>query len=206
MNDAIKMQISAFVDGELPQNEAELLLRRLCQDAQLRQQAAEYLAMGRAMRGERAISGIATLRQRIQAELDDVSLERAVIEKAPVPTRFLRPVAGGAIAAAVALAALLGLQQLAEEPEVSAPVGNNAFSGAVGASYSVAEEEDDPLRDYYLRHNVSSSNVGINSINPSVVTWRLRQSVVVEREPAENAADSEPAAGDASETNESTSP
>ena len=39
MNDAIKMQISAFVDGELPDNECELLLRRLSHDAELRQQA-----------------------------------------------------------------------------------------------------------------------------------------------------------------------
>ena len=37
MNDGIKMQISAFVDGELPDNEAELLLRRLSQDLDLRQ-------------------------------------------------------------------------------------------------------------------------------------------------------------------------
>jgi len=37
MNEAIKMQLSAFVDGELPENESELLLRRLSQDAELRQ-------------------------------------------------------------------------------------------------------------------------------------------------------------------------
>ena len=45
MNDGIKMQISAFVDGELPEAEAQLLLRRLSQDAELRQQAAEYFAI-----------------------------------------------------------------------------------------------------------------------------------------------------------------
>ena len=38
MNDALKIQISAFVDGELPENESELLLRRLSQDIALRQQ------------------------------------------------------------------------------------------------------------------------------------------------------------------------
>ena len=75
MNDGIKMQISAFVDGELPQNEAELLLRRLCQDRELRQQVAEYLAMGRVIRGERSVSGMSTLRGRISASLDDTSLQ-----------------------------------------------------------------------------------------------------------------------------------
>ena len=84
MNDAIRMQISAFVDGELPQNEAELLLRRLCQDGALRQQAAEYMAVGRIMRGERTVAGMAQLRQRIAAELDnqDVQLD-APAEPAP---------------------------------------------------------------------------------------------------------------------------
>ena len=41
MNEALKMQISAFIDGELPENEAELLLRRLNQDAAMRQQVAD---------------------------------------------------------------------------------------------------------------------------------------------------------------------
>ena len=51
MNEAIRMQLSAFVDGELPENEAEMLLRRLSQDVELRQQVAEFMAIGRALRG-----------------------------------------------------------------------------------------------------------------------------------------------------------
>ena len=47
MNDGIRMQISAYVDGELPENEAELLLRRMSQDAELRQEVAEYLGSHR---------------------------------------------------------------------------------------------------------------------------------------------------------------
>ncbi len=35
MNEGIEMQISAFVDGELPENEAELLLRRMSEDLEL---------------------------------------------------------------------------------------------------------------------------------------------------------------------------
>ena len=50
MTDALKMQISAFVDGELPDNEAEFLLRRLSQDAGMRQQVAQYLEIGRMAR------------------------------------------------------------------------------------------------------------------------------------------------------------
>ena len=83
MNDAIKMQISAFVDGELPQNEAELLLRRLCQDGELRQQAAEYMAVGRIMRGERTVVGMAQLRQRIAAGSENLW---AILEDAGMPS------------------------------------------------------------------------------------------------------------------------
>ena len=46
MNDALKMQISAFVDGELSDNEAEFLLRRLSQDAAMRQQVASFSKLG----------------------------------------------------------------------------------------------------------------------------------------------------------------
>ncbi len=57
MNDAIRMQLSAFVDGELPENEAELLLRRMSQDVELLQEVAEYLAIVRLMRAEEGLAG-----------------------------------------------------------------------------------------------------------------------------------------------------
>ena len=66
MNDAIKAQISAYVDGELPDNEAELLVRRMSQDKAMREQAAEYLAVSRALRGERRIPGMEKLRDRAE--------------------------------------------------------------------------------------------------------------------------------------------
>ena len=118
MNDAIKMQISAFVDGELPKSEEELLLRRLCQDKELRQQAAEYMAVGRVMRGERTVSGMAQLRQRIAAELDNQDVRHEVSAEPAARARFFRPLAGVAIAASVALAALIGLQQMSAGPDV----------------------------------------------------------------------------------------
>ena len=88
MNDAIKMQISAFVDGELPDAEADLLLRRMSQDATLRKQAAEYLEIGRAMRGEAAAPGVDRLQERIAAALDKpLQISPVVSEPAPAPDR-----------------------------------------------------------------------------------------------------------------------
>jgi negative regulator of sigma E activity len=99
MNDAIRMQISAFVDGELPDAEADLLLRRMSQDAELRHKAAEYLEIGRALRGESNVKGIDRLLERIASEIDDKPLVDDVVKPESVPARAMRPLVGVAVAA-----------------------------------------------------------------------------------------------------------
>jgi sigma-E factor negative regulatory protein RseA len=185
MNDGINMQISAFVDGELPQNEAELLLRRLSQDAELRQQVAEYLAMGRVIRGERFIPGLSTLRERISSSLDDTALEQELDVADTARPRFGRPLAGVAIAATVALAALLGLQQMTAVQELDPAVPVDAVANSTDTAYTVPGQEDDLLRDYYLRHSASSSYFGANSINARLVTLQLREDVIFETDEME---------------------
>jgi len=180
MNDAIRTQISAFVDGELPENEAEMLLRRMSQDRQLRQQAAEYLSMGRAMRGERSVSGIETLRDRIAAAIDDRSLEEELAVSEPSSPRYLRPVAGVAIAATVALAAIFGLQQMIGLNGDSDFPGDDELVDA--ATYTVPDQPDEQLREYLQRHSASSSYFGADSINARLVTLQLREGVLIEVE------------------------
>jgi negative regulator of sigma E activity len=111
MNEALKMQISAFVDGELPENEAELLLRRLSQDAALRQQIAEYLEIGRLLRRDQEVPGMESLRGRISAALGDEALPETK-SKAVVGSSLMTPASGIAVAATVAAIALVGLSQL----------------------------------------------------------------------------------------------
>lgn len=111
MNEALKMQISAFVDGELPDNESELLLRRLSQDAAMRQQVAEFLEIGRLIRRDRDVPGVDRLRGRVAAALGDESLP-AVEDKAIVGSSLMTPASGIAVAATVAVVALAGLSQL----------------------------------------------------------------------------------------------
>jgi len=190
MNDAIKTQISAYIDGELPANEAELLLRRMSQDSELRQQAAEYQAMGRVIRGERSVPGIENLRQRISDELDDKSVQHEFTAPDSAGSRYVRPLAGFAIAATVALAAIFGLQQTTGVTGI-----NGSDSAAVAevdnnGAYTVPDQADDQLRDYYMRHNASSSYFGAQSINARLVTLQLRDGVIVqsdhEIEPADD--------------------
>ncbi|MDJ0794553.1 MAG: sigma-E factor negative regulatory protein [Woeseiaceae bacterium] len=192
MNDAIKMQISAFVDGELPDAEADLLLRRMSQDAELRKQAAEYLEMGRAMRGEAAVPGIERLQERIAAELEDKAPDSAEAADDPAPNRAVRPLVGVALAASVALLAIVGLQFTGSVPD--GPVvdaGSMADTGDSG-SYTVPAPVDDELVQYYQSHGATTSELGANGMNARLVNLRLSTEVVEEEEP--DAADDESAA------------
>jgi hypothetical protein len=188
MNDAIKMQISAFVDGELPENEAQLLLRRMSQDRQLRQQAAAYLMIGRSLRGERSVAGMTSLRERIAAAIDDNAAAEDPAATGAESPRYLRPLLGLAIAASVALVAIVGLQRTSHVPASQPPAGAVADTG-----YTVPELPDDQLREYYLRHSASSSLFGTSSINTRLVTLQLREGVLVESDAGDNEpADAEP--------------
>ncbi len=201
MNDAIKMQISAFVDGELPDNEAELLLRRMSQDRELRQQAAEYLCMGRALRGERSVANRGQLRDRISAVLDDKKLQDEFDTADTVRPGFMRPVVGVAIAATVALVALLGLQQISAVPDADTPAADQTVAGVLeDGAYTEPEQGDDQLRDYYLRHTETAAYFGIDSINPEVFTLDIREAVIIETEEFEQPVDENMDEAEASST------
>jgi hypothetical protein len=179
MNDAIRMQVSAFVDGELPTNEAEMLLRRMSQDAELRQQFAEYLATGRLLRGERSVAGMDRLRDRIAAQKDEKPLQEDIDVVGGEAPRFVRPLAGVAIAATVALAAIFGLQQnvfVAEETGAS----NGAVAGnAAEEIYTVPDATDEMLLEYRLRHGGSSLGLGDSSIDSRLVS-QVREGQLIE--------------------------
>lgn len=160
MNEAIKMQVSAFVDGELPDNEADLLVRRLSQDAQLRQQVAEFLAIGRVMRGEHAWIAVDELRARIAAQLEETPLaDDEIVATRGVRSGMVRPLTGVAIAASVALVAIFGLRQtigingeVAEEPVVVEADPSETVP-------AMTEEE----RQYRLLHGEAWAELGANS-------------------------------------------
>jgi negative regulator of sigma E activity len=158
MNDGIKMQISAFVDGELPETEAQLLLRRLSQDAELRQQAAEYFAIGRALRGQSSIAASGDLRGRIAATLDNNLVDKELDDIEPAGRRYAKPLTGFAIAATVAIAAIFGLQQFGTAPgtglDSAAPT---VAEGPAVESYTV------PDMEYFQRHDRFSSESGSNN-------------------------------------------
>lgn len=186
MSDALKTQISAFVDGELPDNESELLLRRLSQDAALRAQVDQYMAIGRLIRQDVEVPGMDDLRDRIAATLDDEVVPAQAQEQEQqrvVGSRFMTPATGVAVAATVAALALVGLSQL--DASIDADL-----AGAVAIAYTepaveqaLANQPNQQLLEYIRRHGDSSSDLGTSGTLTRMVMFELREGELVEIEP-----------------------
>ena len=187
MNDALKLQISAFIDGELPANESELLLRRLSQDAALRQQVSRFLEIGRLMRQDREVPGMNQLRGRIAAALGEEPTQTDD-EQDVVGSALMTPTTGVAVAATVAAVALLGLSQL-DGP--SDPILQQAISiddGPVAytepdITRALAEQPNELLLQYHLSHGDSSPGLGPNGIRTRVISLERRELVEIDPDP-----------------------
>ncbi|SRR5579871_107769 len=122
MTDLLHEQLSALIDGELPAAETALLMKRLEREPELRARLARYHVCGETMRGGRLArtSGNFSLRisAALEAEPSHASTRAPGGARARPRSRFLRPVAGLAVAAAVAGAAILvvGRPELAPVP------------------------------------------------------------------------------------------
>jgi len=114
MSEQLHEQVSAFVDGELPEDESELLLRRLERDRDLQRAYARYITIGAAMRREPIGSRTNTLVERIRVAVAQESAQPGKVSRPLLARsgRWLRPLAGAAIAAAVATVAILGVQRI----------------------------------------------------------------------------------------------
>ncbi len=116
MSEQIREQVSAFLDGELPDSETELLLKRLTRDGELRESFGRYALIGESIRG--TSRGLLTrgFAGRVNKAIDGepaVAVGQARESRTP---RWWRPFAGAAVAAGVAAVAVVALQQRAVAP------------------------------------------------------------------------------------------
>ena len=86
----------------------------------MRQQVAEYLAIGRAMRRDQELPGMDRLRGRIAAALGD-EVQPESEDRTIVGSSFMTPASGIAVAATVAAVALVGLSQLTAPGDTGLP-------------------------------------------------------------------------------------
>ncbi|MDH4106695.1 MAG: sigma-E factor negative regulatory protein [Gammaproteobacteria bacterium] len=188
MNETLNSQLSAFVDGELPEREAELFLRRLDRDDALCAEASRYLQIGRAMRGEPQLPGMRELAGRIAANIEFEDLP-ATGTAGRLSTRLLRPAGGVAIAGAVAIVALVGLQNLGTDTGPGSSVAAAELAAVAideaplytepPVAEFVSDRPGEMLSRYYRHHGERSADMGASNILTRLVTLELREGELV---------------------------
>jgi sigma-E factor negative regulatory protein RseA len=118
MSEQIREQVSAFLDGELPNSESELLLKRLARDAELRESFGRYALIGETLRGASRSPLSRGFAARVNCAINGEPAATSPSAIPARPARWWRPIAGAAVAASVAAVAVVALQQRAVSPGV----------------------------------------------------------------------------------------
>ena len=180
MNDQIKEQISAFLDGELPAAEQRLLLERLAREPQLRAHWSQYQLIGDSLRKSLPPALDPGLADRIMAEVEALPAYSGAATGAL--TRALKPLAGLAVAASVAAVAVLAIQQTGAPQPGAVQVAANPPAAVAGpALYARAQEAqatnpdeiqsagvNHRLNEYLVNHSAYAASGGMSGMLPYV--------------------------------------
>src|ERR1700674_2006026 len=120
MREQILEQVSAFLDGELPNAETELLLKRLTRDAELRESFGRFAMIGEALRGQGSHILAGGFASRVNLAIDGEPSQVAAHAQESRVARWWRPLAGVSVAAGVAAVAIVALQQRSISPNLHA--------------------------------------------------------------------------------------
>jgi sigma-E factor negative regulatory protein RseA len=179
MSEQIREQVSAFLDGELPNSETELLLKRMTRDVDLRESFGRYALIGEsrgAGGGARATQGVTgrDFTTRVNRAIDGEPLVASIQATGTHTPRWWRPFAGAAVAAGVAAVAVLALQQRAVPTRTALPVTTQNLGGSPkeALSYTVpATVAEAPalmprarLTNYVFAHSKYSSVLGQENV------------------------------------------
>lgn len=189
MTDPVKEQLSACLDGELPEGELDLLLKQLARDPQLRQAMGSYARIGEVMRAERAVTASAGFAAKVSAAIaaEPQSESQSVIARPPkvaaVALQWLRPAVGIAIAAGVAAVAVFSIQPNATSS--SPQVAQTAEPGATALPTSTLDNPSyivptntastafipaTRLTNYVVAHSEYSSPLGRRTVLSGVLS------------------------------------
>jgi sigma-E factor negative regulatory protein RseA len=158
MTDPVKEQLSACLDGELPEGELDLLIKQVSRDPAHRAALGRYALIGEALRAKSPAAASAGFADRISAAIAaepalDTSGQRPNRIQ-PAAIRWLRPVAGLAVAAGVAAVAILTLQQ---PPQPDAPAATYAAQSQAPISAAVPERSVEESDRYIVPAGAASS-------------------------------------------------
>lgn len=181
MNDKLLEQVSALADGELDARETELLLARMEREPDLRDAWERYHLAGEAMRGGLARIHHHDLAAGVAAAIEDEAAPAGIRTAARrIAIRHaLQPIAGIAVAAAVAMLAVFTLQvpQLSDDRPLGEVVPQNDSipvamprAPARGVDFSGVRSEalQNQLRGYLLNHSEHARSPRIRGVMPYV--------------------------------------
>jgi sigma-E factor negative regulatory protein RseA len=182
MSESVKEQLSAFLDGELPSAELELLLKRSARDAELCDTLRRYAAASEALKPGGGVAARAGFAAGVMAALENEPAISAPRQAAAGRVlRSLRPVAGLAVAAGVAAVAVLVVQNDPVTPDqvagIEAPAPALATAAPeAGASYTVPSTTSRSafvpatrLTNYVVAHSEYSSPLGRRAVLSGVL-------------------------------------
>ena len=181
MADKLHEQLSALVDGECSQAELQLALRRLAKDEALRSCWQRYHLIGDALRNNfpDAVDAdfCARMHAVIAAEADPIKMPAPRVQQ-----RWLKPVAGLAVAASVILVLAVSFNSLQQPDSPAGPItpivstiDNTDYSPAQSvATTAVADNSTVPItgepntreriKPYVVNHNGFASVNGVHGI------------------------------------------
>jgi sigma-E factor negative regulatory protein RseA len=183
MSEQIREQVSAFLDGELPNTETELLLKRLTRDEELRESFGRYALIGECLRGGGQTRLSQSFHARVNRAIDGEPLAANPQAVNSASTHWWRPFAGAAIAAGVAAVAVVALQQRAGAPTMREAMPMTAQNVVLAPSAGMSKPKealsytvpatvpDAPaalpaarLTNYVFAHSKYSSVLGQNDV------------------------------------------
>jgi hypothetical protein len=157
MTDRIKEQLSAFLDGELPDPESALLVKRLERDDELRGALSRYSLIGAVLRSDGDVPAGRHVAAPLSAPNAREPARGAAWLRVPRRDELLRAGAGLAVAAGVALGAVVLVQQVASQ-DASVPAAVVAQSG-LPAVQPVVDELDEAPGSYVTPPAADASGI-----------------------------------------------
>lgn len=171
MTDQIREQMSALLDGELPQGEVSLLVRRMARDAELKRAFGSYVLAGEALRAPGDTLASRGFAARVSAAIDagEPAVSGSIAaEPARGPLRWRRPAAAAAVAAGAALAAVLLVQPDSRDTQTfaqraGAPAAVPVVTLPAGGS-SPTPAQNERLAGYLVVHGQYATPIGRRSV------------------------------------------
>jgi sigma-E factor negative regulatory protein RseA len=192
MSESNREHLSCLMDGELDRSAQQFMLRRMAEDSEMKDTWRRFHTVRACMHGEMIATG--NLADRVAAAISD----EPVASPGGRVAAWFKPVAGGAIAASVALVAIVGINSsmldrqgdTSEQPgfvsqstSLDEPFARSTLPSTVPVSFSESSAaERERISGHVLRHHQASGGAGFISYVP-IVTGVSSQGVEIQFQP-----------------------